>query len=349
MSHIPSNERPRYAVSPADVPLGRALQASPGFSVKGLLLAIVGSVVGTVLPATAGTGPWGTLAGAALVPVISTTFSTKVAGEKGRVRAAAIVLLSLAALLITYVGISAADKATGKAVIPGADGKSTFPAVGGVSNSGSGNSGSQQGSSDGEAHLSAPKCDQVAVGSTTTCSPAVMSYTGTGRIRITRIEITGADQGDFSAGTECLDQQLGQGATCQVSVTFHPSAAGQRHATLVVHQTLPPPDTGTKALLVGTASDQPVDPDKCIDGYAWREAVAGDHVCVTPATRDQTQQDNSLAASRRSPTGGDYGPDTCLNGYVWREAVDGDHVCVTPETRRQAQQDNALAASRRVG
>jgi hypothetical protein len=72
-------------------------------------------------------------------------------------------------------------------------------------------------------------------------------------------------------------------------------------------------------------------------------------VCVTPATRDQAAQDNSEAASHRSPDGGAYGPDTCLQGYVWRDAVSGDHVCVTPATRDQAAQDNSLAASRRVG
>jgi hypothetical protein len=81
----------------------------------------------------------------------------------------------------------------------------------------------------------------------------------------------------------------------------------------------------------------------------WREAVPGDHVCVTPETRAQAAQDNSFAASRRSPTGGAYGPDTCLQGYVWRGAVPSDHVCVTGETRAQTAEDNSLAASRRAG
>ena len=58
-------------------------------------------------------------------------------------------------------------------------------------------------------------------------------------------------------------------------------------------------------------------------------------------------EDNRLADSRRSPSGGAYGPDTCLPGFVWREAVAGDHVCVTPETRRRTRQDNTLADSRR--
>lgn len=87
-------------------------------------------------------------------------------------------------------------------------------------------------------------------------------------------------------------------------------------------------------------------PDRCIQGYVWREANSNDHVCVTGAIRDQTAQENSLAESRRSPTGGAYGPDTCLSGYVWREAYSGDHVCVPGASRDQAAADNAQAANR---
>jgi hypothetical protein len=32
----------------------------------------------------------------------------------------------------------------------------------------------------------------------------------------------------------------------------------------------------------------------------WREAVADDHICVTPATRDQARADNAHAAERRA-------------------------------------------------
>jgi len=103
----------------------------------------------------------------------------------------------------------------------------------------------------------------------------------------------------------------------------------------------PPPPTRT--------SPPPPPEDTCIQGYVWREAIPGDHVCVTPEVRDQAGEENRLADSRRSPTGGAYGPDTCLQGYVWREVVPSDHVCVTPLTRDQVQQDNGLADSRRAG
>ena len=79
----------------------------------------------------------------------------------------------------------------------------------------------------------------------------------------------------------------------------------------------------------------------CPPGFVWRRANATDRVCVTPEIRAQTQEENRLADSRRSPTGGPYGPDTCLQGYVWREAYVGDVVCVPGSSREQARQDNA--------
>ncbi|MEV1203297.1 hypothetical protein [Microbispora rosea] len=87
-------------------------------------------------------------------------------------------------------------------------------------------------------------------------------------------------------------------------------------------------------------------PDTCVQGYVWREARPSDHVCVTPAVRTLTAQDNRIRASRW--TNGEYGPHTCVNGYVWREAFTGDDVCVLPSVRAQARADNAAAASRRA-
>jgi microsomal dipeptidase-like Zn-dependent dipeptidase len=89
-------------------------------------------------------------------------------------------------------------------------------------------------------------------------------------------------------------------------------------------------------------------PDTCQPGFVWREAFAGDHVCVPGTTRAQAAQDNQLAASRRNPNGGPYGPDTCQPGFVWREARPADHVCVPGATRTAAAQDNQAAPTRRV-
>jgi hypothetical protein len=87
-------------------------------------------------------------------------------------------------------------------------------------------------------------------------------------------------------------------------------------------------------------------PNTCLNGYVWRQAFAGDAVCVKPATRTRAAQDNAAAASRRDPSAG-YGPYGCQSGYVWREARASDQVCVTPNIRDQAKADNAAAASRR--
>jgi len=35
--------------------------------------------------------------------------------------------------------------------------------------------------------------------------------------------------------------------------------------------------------------------DTCLQGYVWRDAFPGDHVCVTVTTRTQTAHDNSQA------------------------------------------------------
>lgn len=86
--------------------------------------------------------------------------------------------------------------------------------------------------------------------------------------------------------------------------------------------------------------------DGCRQGFVWREAFPGDHVCVTPDVRAQARADNAQAAYRINPTNHDYGPDTCIGGYVWREASRSDHVCVTPDIRAQAARDNAAAGSR---
>lgn len=82
-------------------------------------------------------------------------------------------------------------------------------------------------------------------------------------------------------------------------------------------------------------------PDACIPGFVWREAFAGDHVCVTPGVRSRTAAENGAAAGNAVP-----GSPTCKSGFVWREASPGDKVCVIPSVRDEAATDNAAAASR---
>jgi hypothetical protein len=91
----------------------------------------------------------------------------------------------------------------------------------------------------------------------------------------------------------------------------------------------------------------PYGPDTCRNGYVWRDAIPGDHVCVTPERRQVAADENAIAGSRYDPAGA-YGPNSCVAGFVWREAYAGDVVCVTPGRRSQVAQENAEGPSHRV-
>lgn len=91
-----------------------------------------------------------------------------------------------------------------------------------------------------------------------------------------------------------------------------------------------------------------VDPTRCASGFVWREAVAGDRVCVTPESRARVADETRTAAERREPGGGAYGPNTCRSGFVWRAATPEDLVCVTPARRDEVAEENARAGARRM-
>lgn len=95
----------------------------------------------------------------------------------------------------------------------------------------------------------------------------------------------------------------------------------------------------------------PFGEDTCKVGFVWRDAFAGDHVCVTPTDRSAALQANQLAASRRVSSGGHSGPMTCKPPFVWREAdrvgnaTGNDRVCVPEPDRRKAWAQNAARKS----
>lgn len=91
----------------------------------------------------------------------------------------------------------------------------------------------------------------------------------------------------------------------------------------------------------------PHGPDTCKQGFVWREAAAGDNVCVTPRSRERVKQENARAPSLRAPNS-QHGPNACKQGYVWRSAFQGDVVCVRPDVRDLVKRENSAAASRRV-
>jgi hypothetical protein len=108
-----------------------------------------------------------------------------------------------------------------------------------------------------------------------------------------------------------------------------------------VQQPQSPPGGGT-----GSApSTRPGPADACLQGFVWREAYTGDHVCVTSEERGRVAADNAAARSRIDPNGA-YGADSCVQGYVWRGARDSDHVCVTSEEHDRVVADNAAGPSR---
>jgi hypothetical protein len=103
----------------------------------------------------------------------------------------------------------------------------------------------------------------------------------------------------------------------------------------------PPPgaDVRKGAAVEITYAVAPRESGACLEGYVWREAFRGDHVCVTPETRIQARKDNEEAR--------DQGPDAkCAPGSRWRLANETDHVCVTERTWKQTQLDNKRAPTR---
>jgi hypothetical protein len=94
-------------------------------------------------------------------------------------------------------------------------------------------------------------CGSSDVGYPVDCPPATVTYPTVDRLRITGIEVTGDQKGDFIPGKDCVGRWLNQGERCDVSIQFKPHGPGTRTATLVIHQTLPFPDTGTRIPVIG--------------------------------------------------------------------------------------------------
>jgi hypothetical protein len=240
--------------------LRRELEYAQGFSSWALLLAVLGSVAGTTFTSAFGTGHWGILAGAAVGPVISTTFSTKYTGERGHVRNAIIIILSIAALLITVTGFTFADRVAGRSILPGPD-----PQVGTFFGPAS-----QPSSTPSVTPSSGPKrngpaiqiqpsgpldCGAAAVSAATACPQAItITSVGTGVLRITSVAMAGSDMQDFIPSQDCVGISLDPSQTCDLKVSFQPTAAGPRQATLVIHQNIPWPDKGTMITLTGTGT-----------------------------------------------------------------------------------------------
>ena len=122
-------------------------------------------------------------------------------------------------------------------------------------------------------------CPQTTVGEVALCPVVTITSTGAEPLRVTSFEVVGPAAGDFqvvqdvtststsatgtsTTGTSlvdgsCREGPLAFGGFCTVTVRFRPSQAGPRSATLIVHQNLPPPDTGTRVGLAGQGGTAP--------------------------------------------------------------------------------------------
>ncbi|HEX6074926.1 MAG TPA: FHA domain-containing protein [Micromonosporaceae bacterium] len=277
--------RPEAPTVPTDVvdpntkgdskrPLSDALHEVRGFSGMALLLAVAGSLVGTILVGFVGVDTWGSLAGAAIPPMITATFTTKGTVEKGRVRTWAIVILSAVALAITVTGVSAAELVANDRATPGPDNAMTFidvnpnpspspdrdpdpkPSFTRIS------SRTPPQTTEGPATSAPPigplievdpttvDCQTQPLQTTYTCGTVTVWSTGTEDLTISNIEWV-ENPGGFDVWG-CEGQTLPSGQSCEITVSFTPQQAGPQSARLLIHQNLPSPDTGTPVDIVGS-------------------------------------------------------------------------------------------------
>jgi hypothetical protein len=104
----------------------------------------------------------------------------------------------------------------------------------------------------------------------------------------------------------------------------------------------------------------PYGPDTCKPGFVWRDAVRGDHICVTPERRQKVADDFHTAKSRapapsdlciyvEDPIACARGQGPCLEGFVPRD-VPGENVivCVDQKEADLIAQENANPNANRV-
>jgi hypothetical protein len=77
----------------------------------------------------------------------------------------------------------------------------------------------------------------------------------------------------------------------------------------------------------------------CAQGFVWREAFAGDYVCVTSESRSTVAHENTDPAAA----------EPCQPGTVWREARPSDHICVALARRSAVADENRLATTHVAG
>ena len=110
-------------------------------------------------------------------------------------------------------------------------------------------------------------CPDLAPGQSAACPVLTIRSSGAAALLVKSFELVGPAAGEFRVDTDatgtsggdlsCLGRPLAPGDACSVQVSFQPTQAGLRSATLVVHQNLPRPDTGTPVDLIGHGIGEP--------------------------------------------------------------------------------------------
>lgn len=228
------------------VRLGRQIKDSDALRARTLPLAVLASVVGTVLAGACGTDRPGALLSAAIGPMITALFTTH---GRAKTRSVGITLVTLVAVAVTVTGFTVPEfirggkslvaNRSGTFVPTEESGTSTPPSTPPSPLSPSTTPPSQT----GPGITTSPgtiTCSDTPVGETGTCPSLDVRSVGTADLRITGVEIEGGSDGEFRATANC-PAPLPTNGSCSVSVEFHPVAAGPRQAVLVVHQNLPGP------------------------------------------------------------------------------------------------------------
>lgn len=107
---------------------------------------------------------------------------------------------------------------------------------------------------------------ETKVGAATATQKVTVTSTGSGPLKVSSVNLGGADAGDFKLTDGCAGQSLAPGASCTTNVAFAPTSAGSRSSTVSyvdnapdTPQTVAVSGPGTDDNLAGrvTASGQP--------------------------------------------------------------------------------------------
>ena len=96
------------------------------------------------------------------------------------------------------------------------------------------------------------------VGTTSTAQSVTLTNSGNASLAITTVKIGGTNASDFSKTDTCTNATVAASATCAISVTFAPTAAGSRTASISIADNAS--GSPQSVSLTGTATSQPTPP-----------------------------------------------------------------------------------------